>query len=259
MVRKENKVQTAIASALQVYCEKKNLRLFEPYANQQGDRLRLYCSDLMGVLDGADLIALEVKELDVSNGLLKSFDDAQHRAAIQFEQIGVPLAYAYNEIDVDQLPYEQYPHPTDWASRTLKAIRRSKPTPLPGPKPSINEHQTLLEWLDGHHGVEGLELFGRVHGAIKKVDDLRNGILVLLYSVSRSTMAALDATELEIVVRTLKKKKRNLDPKQISQLATILAAEADIFKKFSLPSPAPTATNSMASSGPPRPKKRKGI
>lgn len=67
---KENKVQAAITGALEVYCSARSLQLFPPYANQQGGQKRKYCADLLGVVDGADLIALEIKELNVATGEL---------------------------------------------------------------------------------------------------------------------------------------------------------------------------------------------
>ena len=68
MAGQENIVQTAIMAALGEYCRERNLHLVPPYANQQGKAMNQYCADVLGVMDGADLIALEVKELDVQRG-----------------------------------------------------------------------------------------------------------------------------------------------------------------------------------------------
>lgn len=75
--------------------------------------------------------------------------------------------------------------------------------PLPNAMPAIDEHETLLEWLNGTHRTDGLELFGRTHGALRAVDDLRNGMLVLLYSVSKQTLASLSADALKQVIHVL--------------------------------------------------------
>lgn len=240
MAGKENKVQSAIQGSLQVYCQNRSLQLFAPYANQQGDDLRKYCGDLLGLMDGADLIALEVKELDVGKGELKEFNEVQHRAAESFAQLGVPLAYAYNAIHIDEIPYWVKPQPRDWARETLHSINRSAPSPLPGQKPNVTGHQTLLDWLDGTHSANGYEIFGQIHGAISAVSDLRNGMLVLLYSVSRNKLASLSADEVELVVRTLAKNPY-LEAAKREKLKAIVEASDDLFKMFARKPPTPVA------------------
>lgn len=230
---KENKVQAAISGALEVYCSNRNLQLFPPYSNQQGDQKRKYCADLLGVADGADLIALEVKELDTSTGTLHAFDEEQHEVAMQFESLGVPLAYAYNA--VESLPYHERPKPEDWARQTLALVKRSVPTPLPGPQPCAVEHESLLDWLDGEHGTRGVDLFGRVHGALNSVDDLRNGILVLLYAVPQRTLAALGPADIIRTVNVLKRSSAHLSPHEHELLNTLIGASANVFSRFVRP------------------------
>jgi hypothetical protein len=242
---KENKIQAAIAGALQVYCRDRSLQLFPPYANQQGEQLRKYCGDLFGLVDDADLIALEVKELDVTRGVFPAFDHNQHEIARRFESLGVPLAYAYNA--VEPLPYHQRPQPLDWASSTLASVKRSMPTPLPGAEPNANHHRSLLDWLDGPHGTNAGDLFGRVHGALTAVDHLRNGILVLLYAVPQDTLAALAP---EDIIRTVNVLTNNahLSPSQIGLLRRLMGASADVFGRFGSP-----ATREESNSEPSRP------
>ncbi|CAJ0807736.1 hypothetical protein P3T32_005196 [Ralstonia sp. GP73] len=229
---KENKIQSAIAGALQVYCQDRSLQLFPPYANQQGEQLRKYCGDLFGLVDNADLIALEVKELDVTNGVFPAFDDNQHEIAMRFESIGVPLAYAYNAVET--LPYHQRPQPPLWARSTLASVKRSMPTPLPGRMPDSNHHQSLLDWLDGPHGTNAADLFGRVHGAVTAVDDLRNGILVLLYAVPQQTLVALAPAD---IIRTINVLRNNahLSHSQRGLLERLLGASSDVFDRFVSP------------------------
>ena len=229
---KENKIQSAIAGALQVYCQDRSLQLFPPYANQQGEQLRKYCGDLFGLVDNADLIALEIKELDVTRGIFPAFDDNQHGIAMQFETLGVPLAYAYNAVET--LPYHQRPQPPDWARSTLASVKRSTHTPLPGRVPDANHHQSLLDWLDGPHGTNAADLLGRVHGAVNAVDDLRNGILILLYAVPQQTLAALAP---EDIIRTISVLKGNarLSHSQRGLLHRLIGALADVFDRFVSP------------------------
>jgi hypothetical protein len=229
---KENKVQSAIAGALQVHCQNRSLQLFPPYANQQGEQLRKYCGDLFGLLDNADLIALEVKELDVVRGALPAFDPEQHEIAMQFESLGVPLAYAYNAVET--LPYHERPQPPQWARLTLASVKRSKPTLLPGSVPNTNRHQSLLDWLDGPHEADATDLLGRVHGAVRAVDDLRNGVLVLLYAVPQKTLVALAPADIILTIEALNKDSR-LSSKQSSLLQKLLGASADVFNRFSPP------------------------
>ena len=227
---KENKIQSAISGSLEVYCKNQNLQLFPPYANQQGDGKRKYCADILGMLDGADLIALEIKELDVDTCTLHAFDSLQHKNAMEFEKLNVPLAYAYNS--VKSLPYHKRPKPANWEIETLNSVKRSAPKALPGATPSMNKHQSLLDWLNGAHGSNAVELLGRLHGALESVDDLRNGVLVFLYSVQQSTLAILEPTEILEIVHVLKESKSSLSHKEFNLLQRLLAAEADVLKRF---------------------------
>lgn len=237
MAGEENVVEMAIMMALQEYCRSRNLQQFRPVPRQQGEALRQYCGDLFGMMDGADLIALEIKELDVASGRLKAFNTDQHEAAKRFESLKVPLAYAYNSVGVDELAYHQYPQPAGWGAKTLAAIKRSTPTPLPGPTPDQPQHETLLDWLmNGKHGTDGAKLFGRLHGKIKSTKQLRNGVLVLLYSVEQSTLATM--TEQDVVAVLKQLDQTRLGPRQQANLEKILVESAKVFNAFQPPTPA---------------------
>ncbi|CAB5681841.1 Uncharacterised protein [Comamonas aquatica] len=252
MAGEENVVEMAIMMALQEYCRGRNLQQFRPVPRQQGEALRQYCGDLFGLMDDADLIALEIKELDVASGRLKAFNTDQHEAAKRFESLKVPLAYAYNSVSVNELAYHQYPQPACWGATTLAAIKRSTPTPLPGPTPDLLQHETLLDWLNGKHGTDGSTLFGRLHGKIKSTRQLRNGVLVLLYSVEQSTLATM--TEQDVVNVLNQLNQTQLGPRQQAKLEKILVESAKVFNAFQ--SPQPPTLPGQSGSGPsntPRP------
>ena len=229
---KENKIQSAITGSLQVYCQHRNLHIFAPYANQQGAQLRRYCGDVFGLLEGADLIALEVKEYDVHRCELPEFDPAQHAIAVEFERLGVPLAYAYNNIET--LPYHNWPQPAHWAEKTLKAIKRSSPTLLPGERPDVQNHSSLFDWLNGSHAHGAPEKFGRLHGALQQVDNYRNGILVLLYSDSSRAIATFNRQEIESIMKVLNKE-AHLSEKQRKVLQRVMGESALAFDRFVKP------------------------
>jgi hypothetical protein len=100
--------------------------------------------------------------------------------------------------------------------------------------PSANHHQSLLDWLNGPHGTNATDLFGRVHGAVTAVDDLRNGILVLLYAVPEQTLAALVPDD---IVRTVNVLRNNahLSSRQKILLQNLMGASADVFHRFVSP------------------------
>lgn len=252
MAGEENVVEMAIMMALQEYCRGRNLQQFRPVPRQQGKALRQYCGDLFGLMDGADLIALEIKELDVVSGRLKAFNTDQHEAAKRFESLKVPLAYAYNSVGVNELAYHQYPQPAGWGAKTLAAIKRSTPTPLPGPTPDQPQHETLLDWLNGKHGTDGATLFGRLHGKIKSTRQLRNGVLVLLYSVEQSTLATM--TERDVIAVLKQLDQTRLGPRQQANLAKILVESATVFNAFQPPQPpTPPGQSGSGPSNTPRP------
>lgn len=196
--------------------------------------MRKYCADLVGLLGDAEIVLLEIKELDCSRGVLPAFDEQQHDAYLRLEQIGVPIAYAYN--DQEKLAYHERPRLGDWPIRTLNAVKRAVPSALPHAFPHVPQHGTLLDWLQAAQGRNAVDLFGRVHGAIDAASDLRNGVLVLLYGVSQQTLATLTPQQVLKVLQCLDSSW--LKPSQQQKLASILGASAQVFSDFTSPPPA---------------------
>ncbi|TAL89067.1 MAG: hypothetical protein EPN62_11425 [Candidimonas sp.] len=182
---------------------------------------------------------------------MHAFNQDQHEIAKEFEKLGVPLAYAYNAVET--LPYHKFPKPKNWDTQTLALVKRSTPTPLPGSVPTAWCHQSLLDWLNGSHGSSGADLFGRVHGAVKGVEDLRNGILVLLYSVPHDTVAALQPADILRTVKVLKESESTLSIKELGLLKELMGASADVFNRFV--GAAPRADNAIDNSHRARPRK----
>ena len=235
MAGKENRIQTALMLALQSYCDAATgieLRQFPPYANQQGGSLRKYCADLVGMLDDSTILLLEIKELDCDECVLPEFNTSQHNELLRFEQIGVPIAYAYNTQDL--LEYDRKNRSAHWPSLTLAAIKRSKPSLLPCEWPMIDEHETMLNWIQnvGSGGSgDSTELFGRIAEVVNAPDDLRNGLLALIYGVEQQVLTSLTADQFDKVMRLLNNP--NLTPIRQSKLQRILGEHARVFDQFS--------------------------
>lgn len=202
----EGTVQMAIIAALTVWCDRMNivdLSLHAPYANQQGSQRRRYCADIVGLLGSSAVILLEVKYLPGSSKSLTAFDVEQHKECIRFEKLGVPIAYAYN--GCDPLTYSQCSgRADDWPERTLREIKRSPPLSLPGEQPSVEVHGTLFDWIQGAQSEDASEALGRLHGAVESCSDLRNGVLVLLYSPDSRQLATLTPDDVLGLVRDIR-------------------------------------------------------
>lgn len=234
MSGKENKVQAAINGALEVYCNAAGveLYLFPPFANQQGDGLRKYCADLVGMLNDSAVILLEIKELDYATRTLPEFRPDQHLSYLRLENLGVPIAYAYNK--VHPLEYDKNPRARNWPELTLSEINRSIPSQLPNQFPAITNHETLLDWIKNVKGGDVTNLFGKIHGAIRAPSDLRNGVLVLLYGVTQKKLATLTRDQVLGVVDILSKDS-HLSSSKKKKLEGILGASADVFSQFNKP------------------------
>ncbi|MDU9394769.1 hypothetical protein [Pseudomonas sp. zfem002] len=228
MTTRENVVQSAIEHALNAYCDHAGMRLFRPFANQQGENLRSYCADVLGLLDDSRVILLEVKELDCETGKLARFEPEQHAACCQFEQLGVPLGYAYNA--VAELEYDLQPRDAEWPRITLTQVNRSTPGKLPSNTPDIKHHQTLLSWLTCADSGDSTKILGKLHGFVRHPEVLRNGMLVLIYGVTENALAMLAPKEIDAIVKTLNSSK--LTAKQQEKLTTLLGESADVFKRF---------------------------
>jgi hypothetical protein len=251
---KENEIQAAITGALEVYCQNRQLQLFPPYANQQGIELRKYCGDLIGLLDDAEIILLEIKELSCDIGVLPAFDATQHSEYMQLEELNVPIAYAYNS--VAQLAYHDRPRPNDWARQTLEQVNRAVPSTLPNHQPHTTAHENLLNWLQNAKGRVTTNLLGRIHGAVTKASDLRNGALVLIYGVSDNALATLKPEDVLKIINYLQRHS-HLHPKHAAQIQNILGGSADVFQRFVKPVGPNYSTPSNSSTNPKqgRPKK----
>jgi hypothetical protein len=228
-------VQAAITAALEVYCNGESgpqLWQFPPYANQQGDGMRKYCADIVGMLDNAQVILLEIKERDCEINLLRQFDSAQHASNLRFQSLGVPIAYAYNTAPV--LEYHKRPRAPAWPQITLGQIKRSTPLDLPNASPAVANHPTLLRWLQDARGEDAAERLGQIHGAISSPSDLRNGVLVLLYGVAQHRLASLMPDQLVDVLACLQNNS-SLKQRHHQKLQRILGASADVFNQFMFP------------------------
>lgn len=249
MGKKENVVQAAITGALEVYCSQPGmplLELFPPYAVQQGETLRRFCADLVGRLNDAQVILLEIKELDCELGILPAYDADQHEVNIRFEKLGVPIGYAYNA--QSPLPYHSRPRPRDWPRMTLAAVKRSTPSLLPNGTPTVEKHPTLLEWLEGVKGQDVSKQLGRIHGAINGAHNLRNGALVLLHCVDEKVLTSLTADQLDEVIKCLDSGSW-LTPKLQGRLKKLLGASAEVFDDFTKRPPKKPTVNKKGASG----------
>ncbi|MCU0093993.1 hypothetical protein N8H72_28765 [Pseudomonas koreensis] len=241
MAKIENVVQAAITGALEVYCSQSGmpqLELFPPYAVQQGPQLRKFCADLVGRLNNSKIILLEIKELDCESGTLPAYDAKQHLDNILFEQLGVPLGYAYNA--EMPLPYHLTSRPENWPEMTLKAVKRCLPSLLPHGIPTVKKHKTLFDWLQSLQGGNISAGLGRVHGAFKGAHNLRNGALVLLHAVDEQVLTSLTSEQLDEVITCLNTATW-LEPKSQEKLKVLLGASAEVFSAFTTaPKPKPT-------------------
>lgn len=134
---REGEVQAAVIGALSVFCDRENKHfVFEtPYSNQQGDAMRLYCADLVAVLGQSLTILLELKYLNTLTGILPKFDAEQFTEILKLSQLGLPVGYAYN--NVDDLDYHAPNRNWNWPVTTLNQINRSPPKSCPMAHPPL--------------------------------------------------------------------------------------------------------------------------
>jgi len=215
MAGRENVIQGAIIAALEVYCDRNWLGtdVFAPYANQQGAGFNQYCADLFARLGRSKIILLEVKELDFApppGGVtLPSYSPHQHVADWDFEELGVPIHYAY--AGVEALSYLKSSREKQWPNTTLFNVHLCKPSELfadsaqqADAQPDRTSHGNLLSWLlsesGGNSGAAGLlAYFSEV-----KSHNLRNRILIVASAtpggMQLNSMPATAARELIIEV-----------------------------------------------------------
>jgi hypothetical protein len=200
----ENEVQAAIRGALEAYAYSRGItaQFFEPYANQQGAGPRRFAADLMGVLDNARVLMLEIKALDVHRYTLVSFNDSQHAACCALERVGLPIAYAFN--GTERLGYYDRIRAPSWPQDTLEAIHRAPPLLLPGPVPA-RSHPSLLRWLDSDQGTHvASELGGLLGAGATRPRAWTNGALILVYARQANRLLSFGTTDAEELVSALR-------------------------------------------------------
>lgn len=182
-MRHENLFQEAIRISLQEQCKSDGIeyRDFPPANSQQGVGDPQYCADFLAVLDNSVLHCLEIKEL--KNGELIEFRPEQHEDLLAIEAKGLPVAYAYYAGTQRELP--THDRQGDWAERTLKATKYSKPSTLKTKKPDQLRHRSLLEVLaeaKREGGTSNFATFGRLLPSPIRPHLLKNWFLTYLYS-----------------------------------------------------------------------------
>jgi len=237
---RENDLEAAIVGSLQVHLANGGHSFVHigPYANQQGANLRSYCADLLGIIDQSSILLLEVKVLNCDTELLEEFDSEQFRDNRRFENLGVPIAYAYNA--TASLPYHHQRNYANWPQLTLMQINRSVPSALPGARPEMADHTSLFDWIEearsGRADQDSVEKLGRAIGAAIQPAHLRNGVLALLYGIESQTLHALDEKMLQRVYNTLKNESA-LRPAQEAKLRRILGAATEVLTNAFPPPP----------------------
>ncbi|MEB1610994.1 hypothetical protein VDQ74_14020 [Xanthomonas campestris pv. campestris] len=244
MAGKENVIQGAIVAALEVYCDRNWLGtdVFAPYANQQGSGFNQYCADLFARLGRSKIILLEVKELDVTKSTgavtLPSYSPHQHVADWDFEDLGVPIRYAY--AGVEWLSYLKSFREKQWPNTTLFKVHICKPSELfadysqqSSAQPDMVSHENLLGWLLSEPGVQ-LGAVGLLsYFAEVKSHDLRNRILIVASATSGgmqiNSMSATAARELVVkVFRMLRQRegkdnfRTSIDEKSLQEVLSVV-------------------------------------
>lgn len=156
-MNKENVVQGAITSSIEVYCDRSWLHtdIFTPYANQQGVGFTRYGADVVAQLGKGRVLMLEVKELEIGTGgarKLRSYDAHQHLEAWTLELADVPIFYGY--ASVDELSYLDFFRERAWPEKSLFKVHLCRPSELfatpsqqISAEPDESSHSNLLAWI----------------------------------------------------------------------------------------------------------------
>ncbi|WP_248916020.1 hypothetical protein [Pseudomonas moorei] len=256
---RENELQTAIVSCLQLWCYKKDIRCtsMNLYANQQGDGLGKLCADFITTLNDSEILLAEVKVHKA--GKLLSYNNDQYEYDLELEKHGLPILYVYN-LPAD-LPYYQKPQPKDFAEQTLKAVNYSKPSLLPNIFPHTKTHENLLDYLNSFQSTEGdnITRFAELFGILRSEALLSNGLLMLVYGTKKVDLFDdIDGETLSKVINSLAHGAAGnyLNPQDQALLEHFLAEEAKVFarwdlaKKAQLSPPSPTPRNGGSGSSP---------
>ncbi|WP_422506085.1 hypothetical protein [Stenotrophomonas sp. GZD-301] len=216
-MKQESLVQAAIIASLEVYGDRNAVHtdVFAPYANQQGVTGGKYPGDIIGLLDGARILLLEVKELDydVTTGspVLNQFNVAQFLQYDWLEQSGVPIQYAYAARD--EMPYFLFPRRREWPYATLNRTRVSPPGELMdslanfiAKRPAIEVHGNLLDWLlnlSAASSASGLMLLGFLGSS---ASNLKSSILII--QAAAGGLTALPAAAVRAALRSVLSKEQ---------------------------------------------------
>jgi hypothetical protein len=182
---RENELQSAIVSSLQVWCYKKDIRCTSTnlYANQQGDGLGKLCAEFIKPLNDSEILLAEVKVH--RDGRLLSYNQTQYEYDLDLENHGFPILYVYNL--PEEVAYHQKPQPFDYPERTLEAINYSVPSLLPNVFPHTNSHNSLLSYLEAFEssGGDNVSRFAELFGVLRSEALLSNGLLMLVYGTKK--------------------------------------------------------------------------
>lgn len=240
MAGKENVIQSVLNDALSTYFDRNGISFeqFAPYSNQQGEGIRKYCADVLGLIDGAELLLIELKERDPQENLLVEFDQGQLESNKKFETLGIPIGYVYNYSAIPNLPYFDKKNNKNWPIDTLKALKRSEPTKLPNESPDCQNHSNMLEWINraknagGSGDKNSILAFGKMLGVANVTPDMiRNGMLVLLYAVDKKKYQNLNFDQLKQLYKTLSTAS-SLKPSSQKKIDLILGEASKVFDMF---------------------------
>lgn len=250
---RENELQTAIVSCLQLWCYKKDIRCtsMNLYANQQGDGLGKLCADFITTLNDSDILLAEVKVHKA--GKLLSYNDEQYAYDLELENCGFPILYVYNL--PAELPYYQKPQPSDFAEQTLKAVNYSKPSLLPDVTPDTKIHKNLLDYLTSFHssGEDKITRFAELFGILRSEALLSNGLLMLVYGTSKvDSFEDIDGKTLSKVINSLAHGAAGnyLNQQDQALLDNFLAEEAKAFARWDFAKKVQSTPKKPQDSGP---------
>jgi hypothetical protein len=213
-MKQESLVQAAIMASLEVYGDRNAVHtdVFAPYANQQGYTGNMYPGDIIGLLDGARILLLEVKELDydvTGSPVLNQFDTLQYLQYYWLQQLGVPIQYAYAA--QSEMPYFVLQRRREWPYATLNRTHVSPPDTLMdslasivAKQPAIDAHDSLLDWLlnpPSASSGSALAAFGLLASSAA---DLKASILIIL--TTANTLIAVPAEGMRAVLKKALKK-----------------------------------------------------
>ena len=244
--KNEKSIEVGITSAATLYCNGHadlELPIISSLANRsQGAKLHQLCGDLLIALGDYKMGLFEVKELQ--GDVLVAFNAEQHQQCVAYEDLGVPIEYAYGPANPHAGLSKTNP---DSPQDVLEKIRRSTPKELPGRKPDT-KHKTLLTWFEEIAGGGGgqtasasssltpWQILGGIQGAMSSCSlDFRNGALILLYSTEARRYESLTPDQLDEFVGMIKGEVQHLSIDGQKRLASLLKQSQlvqDAFRKL---------------------------